>query len=52
MLRPHYPAAVVAGNVEVSQMVTDTLLGALGAMAGAQGTMNNVNFGNDKYQYY
>ncbi|MEI8150280.1 MAG: hydantoinase B/oxoprolinase family protein [Hyphomicrobiales bacterium] len=52
MLRPHYPAAVVAGNVEVSQMVTDTLLGALGAMAGAQGTMNNVNFGNDKVQYY
>jgi 5-oxoprolinase (ATP-hydrolysing) len=52
MLRPHYPAAVVAGNVEVSQFVTDTLLGALGAMAGAQGSMNNVNFGNDKYQYY
>jgi len=52
MLRPHYPAAVVAGNVEVSQFVTDTLLGALGAMSGAQGTMNNVNFGNDKYQYY
>jgi 5-oxoprolinase (ATP-hydrolysing) len=52
MLKPHYPAAVVAGNVEVSQMVTDTLLGALGAMSGAQGTMNNVNFGNDKYQYY
>src|SRR6266545_1151114 len=52
MLKPHYPAAVVAGNVEVSQMVTDVLLGALGGMAGAQGTMNNVNFGNDKYQYY
>jgi 5-oxoprolinase (ATP-hydrolysing) len=52
MLRPHYPAAVVAGNVEVSQFVTDTLFGALGAMAGAQGTMNNVNFGNAQYQYY
>jgi 5-oxoprolinase (ATP-hydrolysing) len=52
MLRPHYPAAVVAGNVEVSQFVTDTLFGALGAMAGAQGTMNNLNFGNAKYQYY
>jgi 5-oxoprolinase (ATP-hydrolysing) len=52
MLKPRYPAAVVAGNVEVSQAVTDTLLGALGAMAGAQGTMNNVNFGNAKYQYY
>src|SRR5579872_1824796 len=52
MLAPRYPAAVVAGNVEVSQMVTDTLFGALGAMAAAQGTMNNVNFGNDTYQYY
>ncbi len=52
MLAPRYPAAVVAGNVEVSQMVTDTLFGALGAMAAAQGTMNNLNFGNDKYQYY
>ena len=52
MLAPRYPAAVVAGNVEVSQMVTDTLFGALGAMAAAQGTMNNVNFGNNKYQYY
>jgi 5-oxoprolinase (ATP-hydrolysing) len=52
MLKPHYPAAVVAGNVEVSQFITDTLFGALGAMAGAQGTMNNVNFGNDTYQYY
>jgi 5-oxoprolinase (ATP-hydrolysing) len=52
MLKPHYPAAVVAGNVEVSQAVTDTLFGALGAMAGAQGTMNNVNFGNARHQYY
>jgi 5-oxoprolinase (ATP-hydrolysing) len=52
MLKPRYPAAVVAGNVEVSQAVTDTLFGALGAMAGAQGTMNNVNFGNARYQYY
>jgi 5-oxoprolinase (ATP-hydrolysing) len=52
MLKPHYPAAVVAGNVEVSQAVTDTLLGALGAMAGAQGSMNNVNFGNARHQYY
>ena len=52
LLRPEYPAAVVAGNVETSQAVTDTLFGALGAMAAAQGTMNNVNFGNKKYQYY
>jgi 5-oxoprolinase (ATP-hydrolysing) len=52
MLSPEYPAAVVAGNVEVSQAVTNTLFGALGALAAAQGTMNNLNFGNDRYQYY
>ena len=52
MLSPEYPAAVVAGNVEVSQAVTDTLFGALGALAGAQGSMNNLNFGNAKHQYY
>jgi 5-oxoprolinase (ATP-hydrolysing) len=52
MLSPEYPAAVVAGNVETSQAVTDTMFGALDAMAAAQGTMNNLNFGNDKYQYY
>jgi 5-oxoprolinase (ATP-hydrolysing) len=52
MLSPKYPAAVVAGNVETSQAVTDTLFGALKAMAAAQGTMNNFNFGNDRHQYY
>ena len=52
MLTPEYPAAVVAGNVEVSQAVTNTLFGALQALACAQGTMNNLNFGNKKYQYY
>jgi 5-oxoprolinase (ATP-hydrolysing) len=52
MLSPEYPAAVVAGNVEVSQAVTNCLFGALGAMAAAQGTMNNLTFGNDTYQYY
>jgi len=52
MLTPEYPAAVVAGNVETSQAVTDTLFGALGALAAAQGTMNNLNFGNARYQYY
>jgi 5-oxoprolinase (ATP-hydrolysing) len=52
MLSPEYPAAVVAGNVEVSQAVTDTLFGALGALAAAQGTMNNLNFGNTRHQYY
>jgi 5-oxoprolinase (ATP-hydrolysing) len=52
LLTPEYPAAVVAGNVETSQAVTDTLFGALGVLAAAQGTMNNLNFGNAKYQYY
>ncbi|HVW48925.1 MAG TPA: hydantoinase B/oxoprolinase family protein [Trinickia sp.] len=52
MLNPRYPAAVVAGNVETSQVVTDALYGALGVMAGAQGTMNNFTFGNDRFQYY
>jgi 5-oxoprolinase (ATP-hydrolysing) len=52
MLSPEYPAAVVAGNVETSQAVTNCLFGALGALAAAQGTMNNLNFGNKKYQYY
>ncbi|MGE0565094.1 MAG: hydantoinase B/oxoprolinase family protein, partial [Pseudolabrys sp.] len=52
MLTPEYPAAVVAGNVETSQAVTNCLFGALGALAAAQGTMNNLNFGNDRYQYY
>jgi len=52
LLRPLYPAAVVAGNVETSQVVTDALFGALGVMAGAQGTMNNFTFGNARHQYY
>lgn len=52
MLNPCYPAAVVAGNVETSQAITDALYGALGVMAAAQGTMNNFTFGNDRYQYY
>ncbi|MGB7257008.1 MAG: hydantoinase B/oxoprolinase family protein [Pseudolabrys sp.] len=52
MLMPEFPAAVVAGNVETSQAVTNCLFGALRALAAAQGTMNNLNFGNKKYQYY
>ncbi|HPZ09313.1 MAG TPA: hydantoinase B/oxoprolinase family protein [Candidatus Eremiobacteraeota bacterium] len=52
MLNPRYPAAVVAGNVETSQCITDALYGALGVMAASQGTMNNFTFGNDRYQYY
>ncbi|MEL0012318.1 MAG: hydantoinase B/oxoprolinase family protein, partial [Alphaproteobacteria bacterium] len=52
MLAPVYPAAVVAGNVETSQAITDSLYCALGVMAAAQGTMNNFTFGNARHQYY
>jgi 5-oxoprolinase (ATP-hydrolysing) len=52
MLSPKWPAPVVAGNVEVSQVVTDCLFAAMGAMGSAQGTMNNLTFGNDRVQYY
>jgi 5-oxoprolinase (ATP-hydrolysing) len=52
MLNPAYPAAVVAGNVETSQVVVDALFGALGTLAASQGTMNNFTFGNAEYQYY
>jgi 5-oxoprolinase (ATP-hydrolysing) len=52
MLNPRFPAAVVAGNVETSQVVTDCLYGALGVLAASQGTMNNLTFGNDTHQYY
>ncbi|MFT5450078.1 MAG: 5-oxoprolinase (ATP-hydrolyzing) [Gammaproteobacteria bacterium] len=52
MLAPTYPAAVVAGNVETSQVITDALYGALGVMGAAQGTMNNFVWGDDQVQYY
>ena len=52
MLNPRSPAAVVAGNVETSQIICDALYGALGKLAASQGTMNNLTFGNDTYQYY
>ena len=52
LLNPRHPAAVVAGNVETSQCVTDALYGALGVMGASQGTMNNFTFGNDRHQYY
>jgi 5-oxoprolinase (ATP-hydrolysing) len=52
MLAPAYPAAVVAGNVETSQAVTGALYAALGVQAEGSGTMNNVTFGNERYQYY
>lgn len=52
MLNPQAPAAVVAGNVETSQVVTDCLYGALGVLAASQGTMNNFTFGDGEHQYY
>jgi len=52
MLAPAPPAAVVAGNVETSQAIANALYGALGVLAASQGTMNNLTFGNDRYQYY
>ncbi len=52
LLHPRPPAAVVAGNVETSQAVTNALFGALGMMAAAQGTMNNLSFGDAQRQYY
>jgi 5-oxoprolinase (ATP-hydrolysing) len=52
MLAPHAPAAVVAGNVETSQLITDALFAATGQLAAAQGTMNNFTFGNETHQYY
>ena len=52
MLSPRRPAAVVAGNVEVSQAVTNCLFGALGKLSSSQGTMNNLTFGDEAHQYY
>ncbi|MYA25956.1 MAG: 5-oxoprolinase [Acidimicrobiales bacterium] len=52
MLSPHPPAAVIAGNVETSQQITDALFGALGVVAASQGTMNNFIWGNAAHQYY
>jgi 5-oxoprolinase (ATP-hydrolysing) len=52
LLNPRWPAAVAGGNVETSQCVVDTLLGALGAAAASQGTMNNLTFGDARHQYY
>lgn len=52
MLSPRFPAAVVAGNVETSQAITNALFGALNALGSSQGTMNNLTFGNDDCQYY
>jgi 5-oxoprolinase (ATP-hydrolysing) len=52
MLAPRYPSAVAAGNVETSQTIVNCLYGALGVLGSAQGTMNNLTFGNARTQYY
>jgi 5-oxoprolinase (ATP-hydrolysing) len=52
LLNPRPPGAVAAGNVETSQAVVDALFGCLGVLAASQGTMNNLTFGNERYQYY
>jgi 5-oxoprolinase (ATP-hydrolysing) len=52
MISPEYPAAVISGNTEVSQAITDALFGALGLLASSQGTMNNFVYGNAELQNY
>ncbi|GAB5445765.1 hydantoinase B/oxoprolinase family protein [Gymnodinialimonas sp.] len=52
MINPLPPAAVISGNTEVSQAIADTLYGALGVIAGSQGTMNNFVYGNARFQNY
>ena len=52
MIHPKPPAAVISGNTEVSQAIADTLYGALGVIAGSQGTMNNFVYGNETHQNY
>jgi 5-oxoprolinase (ATP-hydrolysing) len=52
LLDPPPGSAVVAGNVETSQIIVDALLGALGLLAASQGTMNNLTFGDESLQYY
>ena len=52
MINPHYPAAVISGNTEVSQALAETLFGALAVVAGSQGTVNNFVYGNERFQNY
>ena len=52
MLNPRTPAAVVAGNVETSQVVTDALYSARWGHGRGAGTMNNFTFGDAAHQYY
>ncbi|MEZ5828280.1 MAG: hydantoinase B/oxoprolinase family protein [Hyphomicrobiales bacterium] len=52
LLKPKFPAPVAGGNVETSQTIVNCLYGALGVLGSAQGTMNNLTFGNAQFQYY
>jgi len=52
MINPRYPAAVIAGNTEVSQAMANALFGALGVLAGSQATMNNFVWGHEGVQNY
>ena len=58
ILNPDFPKdpfscpAVVGGNVEISQRLTDTMIKAFKTMAASQGTMNNILFGNENFGYY
>ena len=52
MINPRAPAAVISGNTEVSQAIADALYGAIGVVAGSQGTMNNFVYGDETYQNY
>ncbi|VAV91492.1 5-oxoprolinase, HyuA-like domain / 5-oxoprolinase, HyuB-like domain, partial [hydrothermal vent metagenome] len=52
MLNPAYPAAVIAGNTEVSQATCNALYGALQVIAGSQATMNNFIWGTEEFQNY
>lgn len=49
---PRLHAAVVGGNVEISQRIVDVIFGALGIAAASQGTMNNIFCGNERFSYY
>ena len=52
LLWPSETAAVVGGNVLTSQRITDVIFKAFSAVAGSQGCMNNLTFGNKKIAYY
>ncbi|MBD64818.1 MAG: 5-oxoprolinase [Halobacteriovoraceae bacterium] len=52
MLNPKENSPVVAGNVETSQALCDLVFQAFHIKANSYGTMNNLSFGNESYQYY